>query len=235
MKQILAFFLAITSIAAYSQTADEIVAAYSKNMGGLEAFQAIKTAKMTGIVTAQGMDLPLTMVIINKRAARTDVDVMGQTITSSYLDGKGWKLNPLQGVNEPTDMEAAELSEAALQSRLANTLMDYKAQGNTIELLGTESVGAAKAYKIKLTSGTDQKVTIFYIDSSNYTLLKTVASRELMGQSVEVVTEYSDLKQFGDVKFFTSRTQSANGNVFQVITLSKIDLNVPVDEKAFGK
>ena len=46
-------------------------------MGGLEAFNAVKTAKMTGTVSVQGMDLPLTIQIINGKAIRNDVDVMG--------------------------------------------------------------------------------------------------------------------------------------------------------------
>jgi hypothetical protein len=242
MKKIITLFLVASSLFVSGQTtsstnslsAEQIVDNYTKAMGGLEAFKAIKTAKMTGVLTVQGMDLPLSMVVINGKAVRTDVDAMGQSITSAYLDGKGWKLNPLQGINVPTDVEGAELAELKLQSSLASGLMDHENLGNTLTFLGDETIEGIKTYKIQMTTP-DQRKSTYFISTSDFMLIKSLASREVMGQTVEVETIFSDVKQFGDTKFVMTRTQSVEGNVFQVIKFTNVELNAPVEEQVFNK
>jgi len=222
------------STATSTQTADEVIQKYAGAMGGLDNFNKIKSAKLTGTVSAQGMDLPITIQIINGRAMRSDVEVMGQTITNSYKDGKGWKINPLQGVASATESTAEELNEAKSQSMLASQLMDYKARGYKVELSGQENVEGANAYKIKLTTG-DKKETTYFVDSKTFLVIKSISKREMMGQEFEVETIFGDVKEFGGVKFSMSRTQKADGQVFQEIHFDKIELNIPIDEKIFDK
>src|SRR5215212_3172375 len=101
MKKLLFILFAFVFVGAKAQTTpslDEIIKNYSAALGGLDKFNALKTLKMSGTVTAQCMDLPITVLVINKKAMRSDVEVMGQTITNSYNNGKGWKVNPFMGV-----------------------------------------------------------------------------------------------------------------------------------------
>lgn len=204
-------------------------------MGGLDAFLKVTTAKMTGVATIQGMDLPLTMQIINGKAMRTDVDVNGQAVVNVYKDGKGWKINPFAGAETATDVTGVELAEFKIQASLANSLMNYSNLNNKVEYKGEVSVESIPCYKLQMTAGDDGRVIDFYIDKNNFTLVKSVGTRELMGQKTEIETLYSDLKEFAGLKFFMTRTQQAGGQVFQVISLSNIELNVPVDEKIFEK
>src|SRR5437762_7439222 len=99
MKKIIFALTCLAFINAQAQTltADEVIQKYSAAMGGLDNFNKIKTVKFTGTVTAQGMDLPITIQVINGKAMRTDVEVMGQSIINYYKDGKGWKINPFGG------------------------------------------------------------------------------------------------------------------------------------------
>lgn len=82
--------------------------------------------------------------MINNRAVRSDIDVMGTAVTNSYKDGKGWKLNPFAGIETATDMEAAELNDIRGLASLASPLMDYKNQGHTVELIEQEDVDGVK-------------------------------------------------------------------------------------------
>src|SRR5436190_2180733 len=111
MKKIFFLLFAFIFIKTNAQTADEIIQKYTNAMGGLDNFKKIKTAKLTGTVTTQGNDLPITVQIINGRAMRTDVEVMGQTITNVYKDEKGWKINPYAGDPTATDVIGDELKE----------------------------------------------------------------------------------------------------------------------------
>ena len=235
MKKILFAILSFAFISANAQTVDDVIQKYTAAMGGLSAFNAVKTAKMTGNVTVQGMDLPITYLIINGRAMRNDVSVMGQSVTNSYKDGKGWKINPLAGIATATDVTGPELNEFKTQSMLATQLMDYKARGHQVELQGQEDVEAVKCYKIKLTNKDDGKVTTYFISVSDNMPIKSISSREIQGQDMDIETYYSDFKDFNGLKFAMARTQKIEGETFQEIKFTTVELNVLIDEKAFDK
>jgi len=234
MKKIFFGLLAFAVLSARAQTAGEIVQKYANAMGGLENFNKIKTIKMSGTVATQGMNLPITIQIINGKAMRSDVEVMGQSVTNAYKDGKGWKINPFAGAASATDATATELSDMKNQSFLANQLMDYKSRGSKVELEGQEDINGSKAYKIKFTDS-DNKVTIYDIDPTTFLAVKVVGKRDIMGQETEIETYLTEPKEFGGVKFNTAITQKIGGQTFQEIHLDKFEVNVPIDEKIFDK
>jgi len=234
MKKLFFALLSFAFLSAGAQTVDEVIQKYTANLGGLDAFNKIKTAKMTGNVSAQGNDLTITIQIVNGKAVRTDVEVMGNQIINAYKDGKGWMQNPFAGATTPTDLPATELQEMKNQSILAPVLMDYKSRGYQAELQGQEDVEGVKTYKIKLT-GSDAKVTTYYINASDYTLLKSVSDREMMGQTASVESWYSDLKEMNGLKFFMTRTQKIEGQEFSSVKITKIELDTAIDEKVFDK
>ena len=235
MKKILFAILSFAFVSANAQTADDVIQKYSKAMGELAAFNAIKTMKTTGTITTQGVDLALTSQIINGKAVRSDVQAMGQSVINSYKDGKGWKINPFAGVTTITDMTPEELIDFKSQSMIANQLMDYKARGHKVELQGQEDVEGVKTYKIKLTNKDDNKVTTYFISVTNNTIVKSVSTRQLQGQDIEIETFYSDIKDFNGLKFPVVRTQKMQGQVFQEIKIATIEFNVPIDVKIFDK
>jgi hypothetical protein len=235
MKKILFAILSFAFVSAHAQTADDIIQKYTKATGGLASFNAIKTMKMTGTVTTQGMDLPLTVQIINGRAVRNDVEAMGQAVVNSYKDGKGWKINPFAGAPSATDMTPEELIDFKSQSMIANQLMDYKARGHKVELLGQEDVEGIKTYKIKLTNKDDNKVTTYFISVADNTLVKSIGTRQIQGQDMDIETFLSDIKDFNGLKFPMTRSQKIQGQVFQEIKVTSIEFNVPIDEKVFDK
>jgi hypothetical protein len=233
MKKLLFAVLSFAVVSAHAQSADEVIQKYTANMGGLDAFNKITSAKMTGTVTTQGMDLPLTTQIINGKAMRTDAEVMGSAVTNCYFNGTGWKINPFQGAPTATEVTGNELNEFKNQSMLANPLMDYKARGHKVEIDGQEDVEGVKTYKIILTSKDDGKTTTYFVSAADYTLVKTVGTRNMQGLEIEIETYYSDLRENSGVKFFMARSQKMNGKEFQAIKFEKVELNVTIDEKIF--
>jgi hypothetical protein len=233
MKKILFVALSMAVISAQAQSADEVIHKFSANMGGLDAFNKITTAKLTGTYSTQGNDLPLTVQIINGKAMRTDVEAMGQNVTNVYYNGKGWKVNPFAGVSVPTEVTGSELNEFKMQSSLASQLMDYKARGHKVEMKGEELVDNIKTFKLSLTNKDDGKETTYFISIADYTLIKSVTSRDIQGKSTDVESFYSNPKEFGGVKFFMTRDSKIDGETFQTVTYEKIELNVPIDEKIF--
>jgi hypothetical protein len=233
MKRLFLALLAFSVISASAQTVDEIIKKYADNLGGLDAFNKIKTAKITATFNTQGMDLPMTIQIINGKAAKTEVNAMGSSVIRAYKDGKAWTQNPFAGIAQPTEVTGAEMADYKAQSMLASPLMDYKARGHQVELQGQETVEGVKTYKIKLTSKDDGKPTYYYISAADYSLIKSESEREVQGQSVNIEVFYTDLKDFNGTKFYLTRTQKMNGETFQATNFTNIELNVPIDEKIF--
>jgi hypothetical protein len=234
MKKIFVLLFVFAFFKVNSQTVDEIVQKYANAAGGLDNFKKIKTAKFSGTASAQGNEFPLTVQIINGRAMRTDVDVMGQTVTNAYKDGKGWKINPYAGAPTATDATPEELNEFRIQGSLISQLMDYKDHGYKAELLGQEDIEGVKTYKIKLTTD-DNKTTTYFIDANTYMLVKTTGMRNLMGQEMELETFYSEVKDIGNIKFSMMRSVHSGGQTLQEVHFDKVDLDVPLDEKIFDK
>ncbi len=234
MKKIFFALLALAFIKAQAQNVDDIIQKYADTMGGLSNFKNIKTAKLTGTVTAQGNEFPITVQIVNGKAMRVDVDVMGQTIVNCYRDGAGWKINPYNGATSATDVSGTELEDFRNQSFLASQLMDYKDRGYKAELLGQEDVDGNKAYKIQLTS-IDNKTSTYYIDPATFMLIKFVGTRNIMGQDMELESFFSDVKDFNNLRFSMSRIVKAGGQAIQELHFDKIELDVPIDEKIFDK
>lgn len=235
MKKIFFVLLSFITLSATAQTADEIINNYAAAMGGLDGFKKVQTAKFTASVNIQGMDLPATIQVINGRAVRTDVEAMGQAVVNSYMDGKGWAINPFNGMETATDVEGAELQNMKAQSFLAGYLMDYKALGHIAELQGQETIEGVPAWKIKLTTKEDGKAVVYNISVKDNLLIRTVSNRELQGENVDMETWFSDIKEFGGLKFYMTRAQKMNGQTFQTISYTNVELNVPVDEKIFAK
>ena len=235
MKRILFALSSLISISANTQNADDIIQKYATTIGGLAAFNAVKTVKMTGTLASQGNELALTLQLINGKAVRNDLTAMGQSVTNAYKDGKGWKINPFAGITTATDMTSEELIDFKSQTMLASNLMDHKARGHKVELLGQEDVDGVKTNKIKLTNKDDNKVTTFFISAADNMLVKSASTRKMQGQDVEVETFYSNIKEFNGMKFATTRIQKVGGQILQEVNIKLIEFNVPIDEKIFDK
>lgn len=233
MKKIIVALLSLAFFSANAQTVDEIISKYTVAMGGLEAFNKVTTAKFTGTVSMQGQAFPMTLQVVNGKAARTDLDIMGQAVVNVYDNGKGWKINPYAGASTATEISGAELTAAKNQSNIANNLMDYASRGHKVELLGQEDVEGIKTYKIKLITKEDGKEFTFFINTADNLLIKSVGKREIQGQELEIETFYSDFKDVNGLKFSFMLSQKIQGQVFQEIKYEKVELNVPVDDKIF--
>ncbi len=236
MKKILFAILTIASISVNAQqTAETIIEKYTAALGGMEAFAKPTTAKMTGAVSIQGMDLPMTMQIVNGKAMRMDVEAMGQTVTQAYNNGKGWQVNPFANMPSPTEVTGDELIGYKAQSYLANGLADYKSRGHQVALAGEETVEGVKTWKINLTNKDNGKVSTYFISTSDYTLIKLISSRNMNGQEVQVENWYSNYKSFGGGKYAMSMVQKVNGDTIQEISWNNIELNVKIDETIFDQ
>ncbi|MEY4540144.1 MAG: hypothetical protein RLZZ306_1901 [Bacteroidota bacterium] len=231
-----AFILLATSFAAFAQTADEIVAKHIEATGGAEKWKALKSMEMVNKFNVQGMDIESKSVIVNGKSSRTDVAVMGQEIIS-VIDGEtGWAQQPamMGGTGEPEDMPGALVKEGRKQINLGGSLLNYKENGSTVELVGKEKLDGVDVYHLKLTEkGGD--VTNLFLSTSNYYTLKSSGKRNVQGKEIDAEVTYSNFKQVEGLTFpHTMEVPSPMGGTMTMETDS-IKLNPKVDETIFKK
>jgi hypothetical protein len=233
-----AFILFATSAASFAQTAEEIVAKHIEAMGGADKWKAIKAVEMNNKFNIQGMDIEQKTVIVNGKSLRTDISVMGQEIISAVDGETGWAQQPamMGGTGEPEDMPGALIKESKKQVNLGGSLLNYKENGSTVELVGKEKLDGVDVYHLKLTEkGGD--VSNLFVSAVNYYLLKSSGKRNIQGKDTEAEVSYSNFKQLEGLTFpYTMEVPNpmAAGTTMTVETDS-IKLNPKVDESIFKK
>lgn len=231
-----AFILLATSAASFAQTANEIVAKHIEAMGGADKWKAVKAMEMNNKFTVQGMDIASKTVIVSGKSLRTDISVMGQEIISAIDGETGWAQQPamMGGTGEPEDMPGAMIKESRKQVYLGGSLMNYKENGSTIELVGKEKLEGVDVYHLKLTEKVGD-ITNLFVSTSNYYVLKSAGKRNIQGKEVDAEVNFSNFKQIEGLTFpYTMETASPMGGMMTIETDS-IKLNPKVDESIFKK
>lgn len=231
-----AFILLATSAVSFAQTANEIVAKHIEAMGGADKWKAVKAMEMNNKFTVQGMDIASKTVIVSGKSLRTDISVMGQEIISAIDGETGWAQQPamMGGTGEPEDMPGAMIKESRKQVYLGGSLMNYKENGSTIELVGKEKLEGVDVYHLKLTEKAGD-VTNLFVSTSNYYVLKSAGKRNIQGKDVDAEVNFSNFKQVEGLTFpYTMETASPMGGMMTIETDS-IKLNPKIDESIFKK
>ncbi len=234
MKKIFSLLTLVICLSVNAQTADEIIKSYTNAMGGLKASDEIESIKIDGTLISQGKSYPLTIYVVNGKQMRTDVDVSGQKVVNAYDKGKGWKINPFEGLTTATEITTPDdLAQLKVQASIANNLMDYKSRGHQVEYLGQQTLGTVNTYKIKLVSKDDGKTTIYYIAVLDYMLIRSDSKQKIQNNEYDSETWYTNVQTIKGVKFATHFIRKIQGTVFQEVNYDKIELNVSIDDNIF--
>lgn len=228
---VLTALLAANSTAA-AQTVDEIVAKAWQAKGG-DKWKAMQSTRMTARINISGMELPMTILSKRPNLMRQDITIPMQnvTIVQAFDGEKGWAINPLEGPTA-TELPAPAAEAMKDQADFDGPLVDYKAKGNTVELVGTEDVGGAKAYHLKITKKNKQ-VQHLYIEVARGVELKSVSEVDMGAGMTTVETELADYRAVDGILVpFTMRVNGGPAGPVSM-TVDKVEFNVAVDDKVF--
>ncbi|KVN39918.1 hypothetical protein WT12_02605 [Burkholderia territorii] len=207
--------------------------------GGLQAWRAISTMKMTGELDAGGkknVRLPFTLTLKRPHKSRLEIQFEQRTSLQVYDGSKGWLVRPYLGRNDIEPYTPAQLKSAAESAELDGPLIDYASKGTTIEALGTEQVEGHRAYVLKLTlkDGAQRRV---WIDASSFLELKIDGDpRVLDGRMHSVAVFYRDYrKENGLVIPHTMETVVSGVKTTHRITIAHVALNETADDALFAK
>lgn len=217
---------------AAAQTVDEVVALNYKSKGG-DTWKTIQTQKLTGVAMAQGFEVGMVMYGKRPGLGRQDLTIAipGQpaiTITQIYDGQKSWMINPMTGSDAPQELSGMEGDMLRDQSDFDGPLVDYKAKGHTVELVGPSTVGSRKTHHLKVTRK-DNRVDHYHIDAETGAELKVVSETALGN----VETEMGDYKVIDGVHVPHLIKASQGGQVAAEVRISKVEFNVPIEDSVF--
>jgi outer membrane lipoprotein-sorting protein len=227
--------LALLAPIASAQTADELVTKNIAAKGGLEKLKAISSSRATGrMVAGPGMEFPFTMVNKRPNSTRIEFNVQGMTGIQAY-DGKtAWMSMPFMGKKDPEPMAADEAKMFEEQADFDGPLVDYKAKGHAVELVGKEQVEGADAYKLKLTLKNGD-VRYVYLDAETFLEIKMEAKRTIRGTEVEGESYLGDYKEVGGIMMAHAMESGAKGSAQrQKLIIDKVEMNVDVADDVFA-
>ena len=233
MKHLRIALFTLTSFIAFNasaQTVDEVIDKHIEAMGGKEKLASLKSLRMETNLSVQGMDIPVIQTRVHNVGQRVDISAMGMEGFVITTPTAGWTFMPFMGQTAAEAMPEDQVKESVDELDLQGSLLNYKEKGHTVELVGKEAVDGTEAYKVKLTTK-GGKVRTFFIDPKNYYIIRTVAKATVNGQEQEVTINFADFKKTEEGYVFPHSIGGAFGQ--GDMTVTKIEVNKPVDEKIF--
>ena len=230
--------VALASSPVHALTVDELVAKNAEARGGLDKIEAIKALRMQGQIRVSGdfgsLDLGFIQVRKAPNSLRNEVSVQGLTQVQVWDGHQGWRIDPFQGRKDAERMTDDDARSLADDANIAGPLINYKAQGNTIEYQGTEDVDGTEAHKLKVTLKNGDVQTVF-LDPDHYIEIRTISQRKVRGTEVEDTSDFGDYELVDGVYFpfsITTYTKGQGGQ--QQLTIEKAEVNVAVDDALFA-
>jgi hypothetical protein len=222
---------------AQSASADDLIARHVQARGGAEALHGVKSVVMVGKMRPAGFDADFQFAetIARPGSVRTEITLQGLTIVQAWDGQSGWQIQPFSGRKDAERLSSDDTKSLQEEADFEGALVDYKAKGNTVELMPDEDVDGAPAHaiRVKLKNGDEQT---YYLDPDAMLTIRVVTKQTLRGAEQQSVTDYGGYEKVEGV-YFPMEVETGpkdQPNNRQRVTLDKITLNAPVDAGIFA-
>jgi len=231
---LVAGLIALLTPALSAQTVDEIIAKNVQARGGMDKIKSVKTVKSTATMSmGGGMEAPGSMIQKRPDMARLEFTIQGLTAIQAYDGKNAWQVMPFMGKKDAELMSADDKKDIEENADIDGPLVDYKSKGNKVELLGKEKVEGTDAYKLKVTLKNGDVIND-YIDADSFLEIKQETKRMIRGSEQEIESTLGDYKEVEGLMYpFAMENGIKGGTEKEKLTISKIELNVPVDDAMF--
>jgi outer membrane lipoprotein-sorting protein len=217
-----------------AQTVDDIIAKNAQARGGLDKLKAVQSVRATGTMTVgPGMEAPMTLIQKRPHQMRIEFTIQGLTGVEGFDGVNAWQIMPFNGKKDPEAMSADETKEIEDQADIDGPLVDYKAKGHKVELLGKDKAEGTDVYKLKVTLKNGDVVTMF-LDADSFLEIKSEVKRMVRGSEVEAEVAIGDYKEVSGLMVpFSIEAGQKGSEQKQKITITKYEINAPVDDSLF--
>jgi len=224
------------SLAASSQTADELIQKNIEAKGGLEKMKAIKTLRLTGKLDGGG-GFTASVGQENKRPnlVRETFTLQGMTQVQAYDGSAAWQVRPFGGRKDPQLMGDDDVRDLLIDADLDGPLVDYKEKGNQVEYLGHDTVDGDDALRLKVTLKNGDMI-YYYLDPDTFLEIRTERREFVRGAVHDSVADLGSYKPVSGVMFHFSVNGGPKEDPthWQSVTYEKIEANVPLQDSDFA-
>lgn len=231
MKNLIVFALMVMALVfaqfAQAQTVDDVINKHIAALGGKENLSKLQNVITEGSLSVQGVEIGVTLTMVNNKLARQDIFVNGMTGFDMLTDKEGWTYMPFNGMQKPEPKTADDVKEGLSDLDIAGPLVDYAAKGNKVELLGKEDVDGTECFKLKVTLASGKDET-YFIDPATNMIIRTKKMQKANGQETEVQSDFSDYRDVEGVKMPYSI-----GLPFGTLLITSIKVNQTIPESAY--
>jgi outer membrane lipoprotein-sorting protein len=226
--------------AAAQPTVDELIQKNITARGGEAKLRELKAMRLTGTVSAQGTDLPMTIVAKRPNLMRQEVKVKDTTIITAYDGTTAWIVNPLMGSDTPQELQGPQAEMTREQSDFDPVLLDYRDKGHTVEFVkgegpdGTEKLADGTAVHHLKVTRKGGRVQHYYLDAESGIELKTtmeVTSPD--GRTATVESLLTDYREAEGLMVPHALRNFMNGTPMASMTIQKVEFNPAIDDSLF--
>ncbi len=236
MKKITLFIaaavaLSAQSVVSFAQTGDEIITKHIEAIGGEKAWSKVKSMKMTGATSVQGMDVGMEIMIQDQKAMRTNVSLMGMEGYIIITDKGGWMYMPFQpGMDKVTPYPEEQLKAVKGNLSIRNGFLADKSVVKSSKFSGRDTLDGVPCLKVDI-SGTDENERTVYFDAKNYYMVRVESTVKKGDEEAEVAVSYSNFqKQDGGIVVPMTQTNPMLGGD---IVFKKVEVNPAFPEGTF--
>lgn len=214
---------------------DEIVNANLTARGGAEAIQALQSIRATGMATASGGRIARVVQEIKRPGFyRLEFSSQGTKAVFAHDGTIGWHVAPMQGIFEPQPIAPENDSGAGVDERdIEGPLVNWRAKGHTVELVGREILPGGEADKLKVTLA-GGGVRYDYVDVASHQVVRSDKTKVIAGRTVQMEAAYSDFREVGGL-FFPHHIETQVTDRPETITINveAVELNPDLDDSRF--
>ena len=216
-------------------TVDQIVEKHTQALGGGDKLKAITSVTVNGKAVLMGgqIEAPIVMKIKRPASMHMEMSVQGKSFIQAFDGTTAWTVNPFTGSPDPQKSNDEDTQQAKDDSDFIDgSLVDYKAKGNTVELMGKEDVEGTAAYKLKVTKKSGS-IEYEFLDAQTFLQLRSSGKRKQGGQEIDYESTPSNYKPVNGVMMPYSLSQKMNGSPMMELTIEKIEVNTPIADTIF--
>lgn len=192
LSLIIALLFGATNV--FAITADEVIAKYTKAIGGIEKIKAVKSEKMVVSVETGGMTISQTIFKKRPGMFREETQVQGKTSLQVFNGKEGWVVNPFSGRETVEAMPEDDIKDLKMQADIDGELIDYAKKGYKVSYEGEEDVDGSMAYKLKLVTDKNDVINFFIDIETSYLVKQSFTSKMEDGSESESEVTYSNFK-----------------------------------------
>jgi len=220
--------------AAAQPAVDTVIARVIAAQGGLGRLHTIRCRRMTGHIWYDSAT-SATVIIEQRRPNMMYEEITNRasTVIRAFDGAAGWTKVLSNSDTILSVLSGDDLKNIAEESDFDGPLVDARLKGNTIEMVGTDSVHGSPAFKLRVTLR-DGRVDYWYIDRSTWLPAKWEGSRTIDSSEVQFETYFRDYLTVDGLRFVRVMESGAPGALArQQMTFDHVELNPALEPRRF--